>query len=199
MPPIDLPIFEPERTRQRLLGDQALLSRLLASFIESHRGTMVRLNDWLAHDEPGQALVLLHTLKGAAAMLGTARLAATAGELEQCLKAGGVYASTLAELTAVHAATLAALTAYLDDSPTMVIRTEPPCPADLAADLAALLPYLREHELIPAPLLATLREQGEIVPTACSLADLLRCIDRFDYQRACEETERLLAKLSAAD
>lgn len=98
----------------RVMGDHAMHQRVLGRFRTDYRDTVARLRQAMADREPALAQRVVHTLKGAAAMIEARSLRQLALEVELALRAQGCAASHLLDsLDAELARVLAQLDAVL--------------------------------------------------------------------------------------
>jgi signal transduction histidine kinase/DNA-binding response OmpR family regulator/HPt (histidine-containing phosphotransfer) domain-containing protein/HAMP domain-containing protein len=186
------PGFDLAAALQRLNGDAGLLVRLLRGFALEHAGTMDRLDALVREDRAAEAAAMLHALKGAAANLGAVDLAAAARRTEQELKSGQQPGSLAALATALDQA-IAAIAALPDPRSAQAPTGREAEP--LAALLEALVPYLKQQELVPEELLHGLQGLAEAEPSGRRLARLLEQIDRFDHEGALASIARIVETL----
>ncbi len=81
---------------RRVGGRPELYVQLAQKFLLQGQGASKRIGAWLREGELQQAQRYAHDMKGVAATLGLVRLAATASELEQVLRAGELPSKTVA-------------------------------------------------------------------------------------------------------
>lgn len=173
---------------ERVMGERALLQRVLARFASDYRDVGARLRAALAVQDNALAQRIAHTLKGASAMIDAGQLRGRALALELAFKEGN---SDGAGLPALVDALDAELARVLRQVETM-----------LAAPEAAFAAAAPATEPIPEPELARLRAMLDIGDGRAP--DLVRqwragleaalgrermrtfdaAIERFDFERA---------------
>lgn len=79
----------------RVMGDRAMYLRVLARFGTDYRDIVARLRPALQSSDPALAQRIVHTLKGAAAMIEANRLRQLARDIELALRAQGSAAPLL--------------------------------------------------------------------------------------------------------
>jgi two-component system, sensor histidine kinase and response regulator len=183
--------FEPDPALRRLHGRRERLAQLLRSFAESHNGESARLLELLAQGDSAAAKRRLHTIKGTAGTLGLVGIADDARRLETALslidEAGGqARVEALPDLAGLERR-IGELRAALD----LPVEPEPAAealaPQDLAALgelLAALRPYLEEHELVPDDLVDELKRLMAHDLPGLPLSRLHRHLFEFDHAAA---------------
>ena len=93
-PAPDAAAFTLEAMKAAIGGDTAFIKQVASAFLEVRPGIAQRLRAAIAAGDPRAAAEAAHELKGMSAMLGAARLAATAAQLEQRARAGDAAALT---------------------------------------------------------------------------------------------------------
>jgi CheY-like chemotaxis protein len=97
---------------KRLKNNQALYKKLLHLFVSKHADTVAEIRHALAENNPAEAKLKVHTIKGAAGNLGATRVAEQASKLEQCIETRNcvsetelaLFAQTLTDfVAAIHA------------------------------------------------------------------------------------------------
>ncbi len=108
-------------TLARLRGDLPRYQRLLRQFVARQRQDPARIQALLGQGEPAEALRLAHDIKGAAATLGAARLAALAAGVERGLRpqAGATDATDAPALAHAMQAEMQRLAQALEVLPTV--------------------------------------------------------------------------------
>jgi len=108
------PAIDAARALERVLGDRALLERVLARFRDEYRDAAGAIGRAMAGGQQEQARRLAHTLKGAAAMIEASALHRQALALETALRDGsGDSAAELARLDSELERVMRALDAAL--------------------------------------------------------------------------------------
>lgn len=79
---------------KRLKNNQALYKKLLHLFVSKHADTVAEIRHALAENNPAEAKLKVHTIKGAAGNLGATKVAEQASQLEQCIETGNCVSET---------------------------------------------------------------------------------------------------------
>jgi two-component system sensor histidine kinase/response regulator len=175
-------------------GDVGRYLRSLRRFAETHGDDMDRLGELLAATQGPEAVRLVHSLKGVAAMLGARSIQERAAALETVLKVGlenpdipGLTNDLRSELGDFVAALLSALPAE---------AAVAPAAADAAAarrQLQRLESYLAEDNVAATQFFREAEPQFH--ETLGERADLLRqMLDNFDYPVALELIRAILSE-----
>ena len=173
-----------------LRGNAGKYLRLLAQFMASHSGDMTRLAESLADGDHPQALLLTHSLKGAAATLGLEQLALLAGRLDKTLHTNlsqGTVVFNEEFRTDVEAIKLEfTQLASVLPPPSVVAPATTPIPIDPSA-LQALLTQLDAMlALGDAAVIALFEDHGAELQTALGprCKELAQQIKKFDFDVA---------------
>lgn len=84
----DIPLLSIEETLERMSGDRELLASLFQLYIDDAPKKLRSIEEFASQGEFYQIERIAHSLKGASATVGAARLCGIAAELEQAAKAG---------------------------------------------------------------------------------------------------------------
>lgn len=84
----NIPLLSIEETLERMSGDRELLTNLFQLYIDDAPRKLLSIGEHLAKGDHYQIERLAHSLKGASATVGAARLCGLAAALEQAAKAG---------------------------------------------------------------------------------------------------------------
>lgn len=109
-----LPILHTALAMARLLEDRSLYHGLLRIFQEMHAGDMDKLDAALRRGQEREAMKLLHSLRGAASIVGAERLNAAASRLLR--QSEGDSVASFEVLRAVFEQTLSAMRTELGDA-----------------------------------------------------------------------------------
>ncbi len=127
---------------ERVMGDRALYQQLLQRFRDDYRPLGRQLRLALADNRLSTLQCRVHTVKGAAGMIGAPTVCQLATALEPaCHLPAAACAETVLLLEDALCALLAAIDGVLGDEPALAPALEPAAPADneLLARLAGLL------------------------------------------------------------
>ena len=181
---------------RKVWQDLAVYRRFLAKFARDNADSVAQLRKLLNQGHEKEATALLHKLKGSAGNLALPPLARAAGRLEHRLIEGSDPLSEWAPFEAAFAQALRSIAAYTADA----AANEPqPAAASPPVDRARVAPLL--HELLDAldsdnPDLAApvFQRLDGLLPQA-TLAALLASVEEFDFRRAEQMAQELLAEL----
>lgn len=202
---VSLPVIdglELDSALQRLAGDGALLRRLLGRFCETERDCIARVRQALAAQAQGDAVRMVHSLKGLAGNIGARELAQRAVDLESLLR----HPREGAELESMLLQVEQDLARLVESIEAALLLAEPLAPvAQETTDLDAATLFAgldRLHSLLDEddgesmhvlePLLPALRARGH-GREADALAELIR---RYAYEEALQGLSALRQALS---
>ncbi|MBV8036666.1 MAG: response regulator [Pelomonas sp.] len=197
MAPAEVALLEPEAALRRLGGRRALYERLLRSFANDAPREMEALGRHLGHSGRGDALRVLHTLRGLAGAVGASALAAAAGRQEQALRDGAAMASVdLAALQGRLDDSLAALAAFTAGGAPAVA----PAPAEVAGGgpleaLRRLRQLLVERNMRSVAVCEQL-VAAHAVALGPEMHMLSAAVARLDFARALKVCDQLLDHLN---
>lgn len=177
------PALDPAAGLERMMGDRAMYRRVLARFRSDYADNVARLRAAIAAGDTTLAHRIVHTLKGAAAMIEARGLRALAVDVEQLLRAGAPAAPRLLDRLEAE---LALVIAQVDS---MIVAPATHIPAQEAAPLA-------ESDVAQLRLLLDLGDSGaqDFMVEKCAglrtrldaarMAELESALRAFDYERA---------------
>lgn len=203
-PPAGGHILQVETGLQQLMGDRALYLQILARFRQRYPDSAFQARQALTAGETGHAQRIVHTLKGAAGMIGAQQVYLLAAEMETvCAGPSSAWSAPLARLEPA----LRSLIAVVDD---LLDAGQPAMPAPSgdagAAGTPAARPAQQPQTRMLLQHLARLLEEGDgaaidvLEQSASVLADSLgvavfqeitEAAHQFDFEAA-------LATLQAA-
>ncbi|WP_020654416.1 Hpt domain-containing protein [Massilia niastensis] len=165
---------------ERVMGDRAMYLRVLARFQADYRDSAQRLRAALLQDDPKLVQRIIHTLKGAAAMIEARRLRRLSHDIELALRAqAGADAAMVDALEAELARVLEALDAALAGA----VLPASAMPA-VTGDLATLRAMLDLGNGDAPALFATQRPALLATLGTERLRALDSAIGEFDFERA---------------
>ncbi|MRX11282.1 phosphotransfer domain-containing protein [Pseudoduganella sp. FT25W] len=130
-------ILQVETGLQQLMGDRELYLQILRRFRQRYPDSGCEARKALAEGEPGQAQHIIHTLKGAAGMIGAQQVYLLAAQLEPlCAGPDRVWSAPLAQLELALRALVLAIDEVLDGDPQQTLAAN-------AQDAAAAMPETR--------------------------------------------------------
>ncbi|WP_394558183.1 PAS domain S-box protein [Aquipseudomonas alcaligenes] len=169
----------------QLWGSEQVMASAIRRFLAEHASSCVEVERLLREERTGEAIELVHRLRGAAANLALLRASRLAGQLEHALK--GAVPASVDELLAALLEQFAILPGELPEAMSTVEETATPLAAD---ELVALIEQsrtaLQRGELAEE----ALQRLTGALPAAQAQA-LEGAINDFDFERA----DALLAQL----
>ncbi len=191
------PVLDLAGGLRRLDGDVALQQKLLLGFIERWHNVITRLDALVLARRHGEAIDLVHTLRGIAANLGAARLAEAGRVLIEDLRlnpSGEIQPDSRAVFESTLGETLQRMEAEIARY-ARPIEGEGAPNGDLLEALQMLEPCIIGQEVIDDGLLNTLRlHAGGDSPQAAQLTRLLQHLDNFDHALALPMLHELLSQ-----
>lgn len=129
--PVEGHVLQVETGLQQLMGDRDLYLQILRRFRQRYPDSGCEARTALDNGEPGHAQRIIHTLKGAAGMIGAQQLYLLAAQLEPlCAGPAPAWSALLAQLEQALRSLIAAIDELLDGDPRQRLAT----PAGTAAD-----------------------------------------------------------------
>jgi len=116
--PVEGHVLQVETGLQQLMGDRELYLQILRRFRQRYPDSGCEARNALANGEPGHAQRIIHTLKGAAGMIGAQQVYLLAAQLEPlCAGPAPAWSALLAQLELALRALIAAIDDLLDGDP----------------------------------------------------------------------------------
>ena len=172
---------------ERVMGDRALYARMLKRFRSDYQDGVLPIRSALSHGDLSLAHRLVHTLKGAAGMIGAQRLHRRACELEAVIRTGeGNQLDALAALAPEFDKVLNLLGVLLDSSPpagVSVFVPQRPLLGD-AALLAHLIELLSNGDGAAVDLLEQSGASLQAILGDATLARVAAAVNGFRYEEA---------------
>jgi len=171
---------------ERVMGNRELYGRMLRRFRNDYRDGALAIRSALAANEPVLAHRLVHTLKGAAGMIGAHRLLQRATELEETLRlAAAGQRETLASLITEFDKVLHLLDLLLDGHPPPGMHVMPQRTLMPDAELLArLLELLSQQDGAAVDMLAESHASLKVILGETTLARVVAAMNSFDYRAA---------------
>jgi two-component system sensor histidine kinase/response regulator len=136
-------VLQVETGLQQLMGDRDLYVQILRRFRQRYPDSGCQARKALAAGEPGHAQRIVHTLKGAAGMIGAQQLYLLAAQLEPlCAGPAPVWSAPLAQLEQALASLIATIDSVLDGDPQQLLAVPAPLAATQVPETRALLLHL---------------------------------------------------------
>ena len=179
---------------QRLGGNRALLRKLLQRFHDSQAAVAEQIRSALARAEQEEAVRLAHTLKGLAGNIGAHDLMHLAAELEAALRhqQQDQVPAALAAVETDVAELISALQAHQVAAADLNGPSGGVVPAAVTNGLRELQRLLADADGAAGEQLAALMPQLEQGGLAEFAAALQQAVDRYDYDQALQQLQRLL-------
>ena len=172
---------------ERVMGNRELYARMLRRFRNDYEQGALPIRTALSDNDPILAHRLVHTLKGAAGMVGAHRLHARASALEEAIRTNaGDLRETLASLTPEIEKVLSLLDILLDGSPPPGVPVYVPSRPLLgdAALLARLVELLSNGDGAAVDLLEESGASLNVILGEAKLAQVAEAVRRFDFEAA---------------
>ncbi|MCY4755938.1 response regulator [Pelomonas aquatica] len=188
-------LLDRDAALQRLGGRQALYERLAKSFVLDMPAEMGALRRHLRGQAAGDALRVLHTLRGLAGGVGANALAALAGRQEEALRSRGDIAAAeagLGELQTLLDATLRLLDPGAAAGPAAPQAQAPGTPLEALRRLRLLLVERNMRSVAACEQLAT--AHGDALGP--EFAALGAAVARLDFAKALKACDLLLDRLN---
>ncbi|MEJ7808235.1 MAG: Hpt domain-containing protein [Telluria sp.] len=172
---------------ERVMGNRELYARMLRRFRNDYQHGTLPIRTALSDNDPTLAHRLVHTLMGAAGMVGAHRLHARASVLEEAIRTGGAdLREALASLGPEMEKVLSLLEILLDGSPPSGVPVHVPARPLLgdAALLARLVELLSNGDGAAVDLLEESGASLKVILGEATLARVADAIRQFDFGAA---------------
>ncbi|MTV41425.1 phosphotransfer domain-containing protein [Duganella radicis] len=134
--PIGGHILQVETGLQQLMGDRGLYLQILRRFRQRYPDSGCDARKALDDGEPGHGQRIVHTLKGAAGMIGAQQVYVLAAQLEPlCAGPPASWSALLAQLEQALRGLIAVIDEILDGDPRQLLATQAPAATASAAQL----------------------------------------------------------------
>lgn len=172
---------------ERVMGNRDLYARMLRRFRNDYQDGALPIRTALGADNMVLGHRMVHTLKGAAGMIGAHRLHARASELEESLRLDtGEFRTQLASLVTEIEKVLQLLNVLVDGSPPpgmpVQIPGGPPSGDNVLRD--RLMELLTRHDTEAIDLLESARARLHVILGADVLQRVVGAVKERDYGRA---------------
>jgi two-component system sensor histidine kinase/response regulator len=191
-------ILQVETGLQQLMGDHALYLQILGRFRQRYPDSAGQARKALAAGEAGHAQRIVHTLKGAAGMIGGQQVYLLAAELETvCAGPPSAYSAPLARLEQALHSLIAVVDGVLEDQPQQAQANlaQPRAPASPAPETRMLLQHLaRLLEEGDGAAIDVLEQSATVLAASLGVVvfqEMTEAAHQFDFETA-------LATLQAA-
>jgi two-component system sensor histidine kinase/response regulator len=136
-------ILQVETGLQQLMGDRALYLQILGRFRQRYADSACQARKALAEGEAGHATRIVHTLKGAAGMIGAQQVYLLAAQLEPlCAGPSSGYSAPLSQLAQALRQLIVMVDGVLADDAREALAAAAPTPAASAPQARMLLQHL---------------------------------------------------------
>lgn len=172
---------------ERVMGNRDLYARMLRRFRDDYQDGALPIRTALGADNMVLGHRMVHTLKGAAGMIGAHRLHARASELEESLRLEtGDFRTQLASLVTEIEKVLQLLNVLLDGSPPpgMPVQIPDGPPAGDSVLLEKLTELLTRRDAAAMELLASSRARLHVIVGENVLQRINAAVRERDYERA---------------
>ena len=120
-------ILQVETGLQQLMGDRELYLQILRRFRQRYPDSGCQARKAFDENEPGHAQRIIHTLKGAAGMIGAQQVYLLAAQLEPlCAGPAQAWSAPLAQLEQALRSLISVIDGVLDGDPQQIMAGNPP-------------------------------------------------------------------------
>ena len=187
--------FDRASALQRLGGNQALLDRLLARFVNDHSDAAQQIIAAIESGDSPRAAREAHTLKGVAANLGAVLLASTAGAVEATLRQGEVVQGLTLDLLRIHQQEMLRAIAEMGVAGTS-LEVQPEISAEALQQLVAeLRGLLLTHDADAKDAFEALQQRLPGVPGP-SMLRLRAAVETYEFDTAASALQDVLRDLN---
>lgn len=172
---------------ERVMGNREMYGRMLRRFRNDYQHGALPIRTALSDNDPILAHRLVHTLKGAAGMVGAQRLHARASALEEAIRTNAAdLREALASLTPEMEKVLHLLDVLLDGSPPAGMPVHVPSRPLLgdAALLARLVQLLSNGDGAAVDLLEESGASLRVILGEATLARVAAAVNQFEFEAA---------------
>jgi len=183
----ELPGFDLAQVTAMLNGNREMLKKLLRQFREKFGKAAEELEQLLQSGNAGEALALLHGIKGAAGNLGAVELCRAVRLLEEAL-AGGAASSGMEAFKQALGNTLKTISRFTESTNGMAADSANSCERcnwQVAAEpLARLRMLLEGDDYVPQEFMSGIKALLPCQSIHRHLQQIEKCVGNFDYARA---------------
>ncbi len=190
-------VLQVETGLQQLMGDRALYLQILRRFRQRYPHSGCDARKALTEGEPGHGQRIIHTLKGAAGMIGAQQVYLLAAQLEPlCAGPDQVWSALLAQLEQALRALVAEIDVVLDGDPQQVLAAHVPraAPAQVPETRMLLLHLARLLDEGDGAAIDVLEQSATVLAASLGVEvfqEVTEAAHQFDFEAA-------LATLQAA-
>lgn len=191
-------VLQVETGLQQLMGDRDLYVQILRRFRQRYPDSGCQARQALAAGEPGHAQRIVHTLKGAAGMIGAQQLYLLAAQLEPlCAGPAPVWGAPLAQLEQALASLIATVDSVLDGDPQQLLAVQPPQATAPVPETRALLLHLaRLLDEGDGAAIDVLEQSATVLAASLGVAvfqEVTEAAHQFDFETALASLRTALA------
>jgi HPt (histidine-containing phosphotransfer) domain-containing protein len=188
-------ILQVETGLQQLMGDRELYLQILRRFRQRYPDSGCETRKALNAGEPGHAQRIVHTLKGAAGMIGAQQVYLLASQLETlCAGPDHLWSAPLAQLEQGLRNLVTVIDDVLDGDPQQMLAAEPPSAAAVPETRMLLLHLSRLLDEGDGAAIEVLEQSATVLAASLGVEvfqEVTEAAHQFDFEAA-------LATLKAA-
>ncbi|MRW88144.1 phosphotransfer domain-containing protein [Pseudoduganella sp. FT26W] len=188
-------ILQVETGLQQLMGDRELYLQILRRFRQRYPDSGCNARKALDEGEPGHAQHIIHTLKGAAGMIGAQQVYLLAAQLEPlCAGPDRVWSAPLAQLELALRTLVGAIDEVLDGDPQQTLAASPQEAAVMPETRMLLLHLIRLLDEGDGAAIDVLEQSATVLAASLGVEvfqEVTEAAHQFDFETA-------LATLQAA-
>jgi two-component system sensor histidine kinase/response regulator len=188
-------ILQVETGLQQLMGDRDLYLQILRRFRQRYPDSGCQAREAFGANEPGHAQRIIHTLKGAAGMIGAQQVYLLASQLEPlCAGPAQVWSAPLAQLEQALRSLISVIDGVLDGDPQHILAGNSPPPAQMPETRMLLLHLVRLLDEGDGAAIDVLEQSATVLAQSLGVEvfqEVTEAAHQFDFETA-------LASLKAA-
>ena len=190
-------ILQVETGLQQLMGDRELYLQILRRFRQRYPDSGCEARKALADGEPGHAQHIIHTLKGAAGMIGAQQVYLLAAQLEPlCAGPDRVWSAPLAQLEQALRTLVSAIDEVLDGDPEQTLATNAREPAAMPETRMLLLHLIRLLDEGDGAAIDVLEQSATVLAASLGVEvfqEVTEAAHQFDFETALTTLQAAMA------
>jgi two-component system sensor histidine kinase/response regulator len=187
-PPAAGHILQVETGLQQLMGDRDLYLQILRRFLQRYPDSGCDARKALNGGEPGHAQRIVHTLKGAAGMIGAQQVYLLAVQLETlCAGPAQVWSAPLAQLEQALRSLVTAIDEVLASDPQQILTGEAPAAAVVPETRMLLLHLVRLLDEGDGAAIDVLEQSATVLAASLGVEvfqEITEAAHQFDFEAA---------------
>jgi HPt (histidine-containing phosphotransfer) domain-containing protein len=188
MTPAGVHILQVETGLQQLMGDRELYLQILRRFRQRYPDSGCEARKALAEGEPGHAQRIVHTLKGAAGMIGAQQVYQLASQLEPlCAGPDHLWSAPLAQLELALRSLVTVIDGVLDGDPQQMLAANAQAPAVMPETRMLLLHLARLLDEGDGAAIDVLEQSATVLAASLGVEifqEVTEAAHQFDFEAA---------------